>query len=408
MTQKDLDLFFDEYINKNNVFKNKKALQDNYSPEQIPHREAQIKEIASIFAPALKTEKPSNLFVYGQTGTGKTLTIKYIVSRINKTAKTNKIPLKIIYINCKLKKVSDTEYRLIAQLAREFGQDIPITGLPTDEIYNIFFRCLDSKPRMLIVILDEIDELVKKTGDKILYNLTRINSELKNSQLSIVGISNNALFRDYLDPRVKSSLSEEEIVFSPYNALQLQDILEQRSKKAFHEKVLSEGVISKCAAYAAREHGDARRALDLLRVAGEIADRENSEEVGLKHIDEAEKRIERDRILEIASSQPKQSQATLFAILSLEEKRKKSRSKEAIFAGEVYDHYKEICKKTNLRPLTQRRLSDIVSELDMLGVIQAKVLSKGRGGRTREIKISIPRSTKNEVFRILGLALDII
>ncbi len=408
MTQKDLDLFFDEYLNKNNIFKNKKALQGNYSPEQIPHREAQIKEIASIFAPSLKLEKPSNLFLYGQTGTGKTLTVRYVASKIEKTAQLNKIPLKIIYVNCKLKKVSDTEYRLIAQLAREFGQEIPITGLPTDEIYNIFFKTLDSKPRMLIVILDEIDELVKKTGDKILYNLTRINSELKNAQLSIVGISNNALFRDYLDPRVKSSLSEEEIVFPPYNALQLQDILQGRAKKAFQDTTLEEGVIAKCSAYAAREHGDARRALDLLRVAGEIADRENSPTVDLKHIDEAEKRIERDRILEIASSQPKQSQATLFSIISLNENRKKTKSKEPVFAGEVYDTYKEICKKTNLRPLTQRRLSDIVSELDMLGVIQARVLSKGRGGRTREIKINISASTKNEVFRILGLALDII
>ena len=408
MAQKDLDLFFNEYINKDNVFKNKKALQDNYSPEIIPHREIQIKEIAGIFAPALKLEKPSNLFLYGQTGTGKTLTVKYIISKINKTASSNKIPLKIIYINCKLKKVSDTEYRLIAQLAREFGQEIPVTGLPTDEIYNIFFKTLDSKKRMLIVVLDEIDELVKKTGDKILYNLTRINSELQNSQLSIVGISNNALFRDDLDPRVKSSLSEEEIVFPPYNALQLQDILQQRSKNAFQEQILEEGVIAKCSAYAAREHGDARRALDLLRVAGEIADRENSSNVQLKHIDEAEKRIERDRILEIASSQPKQSQATLFSIISLVEKRKRSKSREPVFAGEVYDYYKEICRKTNLRPLTQRRLSDIVSELDMLGVIQARVMSKGRGGRTREIKINISSTTKNEVFRILGLSLDII
>lgn len=408
MTQKGLNNFFEDYLTKNNIFKNKKALQANYAPDQIPHRDKQIKEIASIFAPALKMDKPSNLFLYGQTGTGKTLSIKHIKEMISETAKKNKIPLKIIYINCKLKKVSDTEYRLVAQIAREFGKEIPITGLPTDEIYHIFFRCLDEKPQILMLILDEIDELVKKTGDKLLYNLTRINAELKNSQMSIAGISNNALFRDELDPRVKSSLSEEEVVFPPYNAIQLQDILKQRSEQAFKEGVLQEGVIAKCAAYAAREHGDARRALDLLRVAGEITDRENSPKVELKHIDEAEKRIERDRIIEIASTQPKQFQATLFSIIELTERRSNKKKKDPIFAGEVYDYYKKICVKASLRPLTQRRLSDIVSELDMLGVIHTRVLSKGRGGRTREIKITIPSSTKKEVYRILGLALDLI
>ena len=403
MAQGGLMDYFEGYISKDNIFNNKKLLQSNYAPGKISHRERQIKEIASIFAPALRSEKPSNLFLYGQTGTGKTLTIKYITENLLEAAKNNKVNLKIIYVNCKLKKVADTEYRLIAQLSREFGKEIPITGLPTDEIYNIFYKCLEEKKQIVILILDEIDELVKKTGDKLLYNLTRINAELKNSQISIAGISNSALFRDELDPRVKSSLSEEELVFPPYNALQLQDILQQRAKKAFKPNILEQGVIAKCAAYAAREHGDARRALDLLRVAGEITDRNNLQKITLIQIDEAEKRIERDRILEIASSLPKQFQATFYSIIELSEKTKKS-----IFAGDVYEYYKNICINSGLRPLTQRRLSDIVSELDMLGVIHTKVFSKGRGGRTREIKLNIPKQTKKDVNKILGTGLDLI
>jgi cell division control protein 6 len=97
---------------------------------------------------------------------------------------------------------------------------------------------------------------------------------------------------DHLDPRVKSSLGEEELVFPPYNALQLQDILKERAESAFKEGTLQEGVIAKCAAYAAREHGDARRALDLLRVAGELAERESSKKITLEHIDAANQKIE--------------------------------------------------------------------------------------------------------------------
>ena len=402
MTQKGLEGFFEKYLSKESLFKDKNALQSNYSPETIPHRDNQIKEIAAIFAPTLKSEKPSNLFLYGKTGTGKTISIKYVSTQLKMMAEKKNTPLKIIYVNCKLKKVADTEYRLMAQLAREFGKDIPVTGLPTDEIYNIFFQSMDETKMILILVLDEIDELVKKTGDRLLYNLTRINAELKNSQLSLVGISNNLTFSDSLDPRVKSSLSEEEIIFPPYNALQLQDILQERAKNAFKKNTISQGVISKCAAYAARDHGDARRALDLLRVAGEVAERSNTPKVELEHIDEAEGKIERDRMIEIAATQPKQFQATLYSIIEVTKDKK-----QLIFAGEVYEYYKKLCQQCGLRPLTQRRLSDIVSELDMLGIITAKIISKGRYGRTREIKLTIPKQSQKEVKKVLETGLDL-
>jgi len=247
-----------------------------------------------------------------------------------------------------------------------------------------------------MLVLDEIDELVKKTGDEILYNLTRINSELKNSQLTLIGISNDILFTDHLDPRVKSSLSEEELVFSPYNALQLQSILKQRSKLAFKKNVIENGVIEKCAAYAARDHGDARRALELLRVAGELAERKGKLTINITHIDDAEDKIERDRIVDIVATQPKQHQVTLYSIITLYSKRK-----NIIFTGEIYELYKELCDKTGLRPLTQRRISDVISELDMIGLINAKVISKGRYGRTREISLSLSKSLEPKILKIL-------
>ena len=299
---------------------------------------------------------------------------------MQEAAAKNNLPLKIIYLNCKLKRVADTEYRVIAHLAREFGKEIPPTGLPTDEIYKIFYKAIESAKVLTILILDEIDQLVKKTGDEILYNLTRMNEDLRESQLGLVGISNDLVFIDHLDPRVKSSLSEEELIFAPYNALQLQSILKDRSRQAFKKGALGSGVIEKCAAYAAREHGDARRALELLRVAAEVAERKDLEKIDLVHIDQAEEKIEKDRIQEIIITQPKQFQATLYSILSIHHTKK-----GVIFTGEVYELYQDLCKKIGLNTLTQRRISDIIAELDMMGIINAKVISKGRYGRTREI-----------------------
>jgi cell division control protein 6 len=409
MTEKNLTKFFETFLSKDSLFKDKKVLQASYIPDKIPHRDDEKNQVANILAPCLRMERPSNLFLYGKTGTGKTLCARYTVDKLLGVAHDRGIPVRAVYLNCKLKRVADTEYRLISQMISELGpgdiwkgKELPATGLPTDEIYKIFLRLLEERKQLLIIILDEIDQLVKKTGDGIIYNLTRFNQDLKNSQIALIGISNDLLFIDNLDPRVKSSLSEEELVFPPYNALQLQSILKDRSQKAFKDGVIGTGVIEKCAAYAAREHGDARRALELLRVAGELSERENRTKVLLKHIDLAEEKIEKDRVIEITKTQPKQHQATLYSILMLAKGKK-----EAIYTGEVYELYKDLCDKIGLRPLTQRRLSDIVAELDMLGIINARVISKGRFGRTREISSAIPVSTLPGVRAMLERSLAI-
>lgn len=398
-----LATFFENFLNNDSFFIDKKILQSSYTPENIPHRDEQINQIANILAPCLRLDKPSNLFIYGQTGTGKTLSVKHTTNHIMKIADEKNIPIKIIYVNCKLKKSADTEYRLIAQLARELGKEIPVTGLPTDEVYNIFFKIIDEKKQIVVLVLDEIDQLIKKAGDELLYNLTRISAELKNAQITIIGISNDLVFTNNLDPRIKSSLSEEEIVFPPYNALQLKDILLHRASTAFKPNTLSEGVIEKCAAYAAREHGDARRALELLRVAGELAERNNLEKVTLDHIDNAEEKIEKDRILDMVQNQPKQFQVILFSIMQICENKK-----TIVFTGDTYDLYKKNCKLTGLRPLTQRRISDMIAELDMLGIINAKLISKGRYGRTREITLSMHLSIENKVKDLLRHELGLV
>ncbi len=397
-----LTTFFEDFLEKGSLFLNKKALQSSFIPDDIKHRDEQINQIANILAPALRVERPSNLFLYGKTGTGKTLVVRYTAEKMMRVAEERGIPLRIFYLNCKLKKIADTEYRLIAELARQLGKAIPPTGLPTDEVYNIFFQALDSQKQIIIFILDEIDQLVKKAGDEIIYNLTRVNSELKNAQVGIIGISNDLIFSNNLDPRVKSSLSEEELVFPPYNALQLQSILKRRCSLAFHDTVLEEGVIAKCAAYAAREHGDARRALELTRVAGELAERNNDEKVTIAHLDEAEEKIERDRFLDVVEHQPKQFQAVFYSIIATS-----ASTKNGLFTGEIYDYYKSLCNKIGLRPLTQRRVSDIIAEHDMLGLINAKVISKGRFGRTREISLSLPKALLPQVQTLLieGLGL---
>jgi len=391
-SQLNLNQVFKQYLQKKSVFKNKESLTDHYVPDQILHREGEITQIAETMAPSLRGHKVSNMFLYGTVGTGKSVSMKHVASELERVSEN----VKILYVNCKMKRVSDTEYRLLAELIRKMGQMVPPTGLPTDHVYRIFFEIIDSEKQNIILVLDEIDALIQKTGDEILYNLTRINQDMKNAKLSIVGISNNASFTNDIDPRVKSSLSEEEIIFKPYDATQLKDILTKRSIEAFNTGVLENGVIAKCAALAAQEHGDARRALDLLRMAGEIAERSGELKITTNYVDKAEEKLDMDRIEEIIKSQPRQSQAVMSSIIKLHEEGQRD-----IQTGDVFTYYEKICKSSGLKPLTQRRISDLVGELDMLGVINAKVISKGRYGRTREINVPISKPMLEKIKKIL-------
>ena len=397
----DTKEIFLKYLSKKSIFKDKKVLTHSYFPDKILHRDKEIAQISSILAPALKYYQPSNIFIYGGVGTGKTICVRQVLNQLNNVARENKIDIKTIYINCKLKKVADTEYRLLAQLLNEIGVVVPDTGLPTDVLYHKFFKEIDSKERVVIIVLDEIDALVRKVGDEFLYNFTRINTELKNAKISLIGITNNLIFSNNLDARVKSSLGEEEIIFHPYNAVQLKDILEDRAEKAFKPGVVSKGILNKCAALAAQEHGDARRALDLLRVAGEIAERAGRSMITEEDVDLADQKIDLNHIIESVKTLPRQSQAVLYSIIKLTEEGYKK-----ILTGDVFDRYKEICQRSSLRVLTQRRISDLLSELDILGIINAKVISKGRYGRTREISLNISQDILTHVKKLIALNFD--
>lgn len=372
---------FAELLGQGGIFESRDVLRPTYTPRELPYREEQINSLASVLVPALRVETPSNILIYGKTGTGKTAVTKYVGKELEEAGGGTKCS--VIYINCE---VVDTQYRVLAHLARHFDKEIPMTGWPTDQVYAEFRNALDEESRVVVIMLDEVDKLVRK-GDDILYNLTRINSDLVQAKVSIIGISNDLKFTEFLDARVKSSLGEEEIIFPPYDAEQIREILEQRAILAFKPSVLEEDVIPLCSAFAAQEHGDARRALDLLRISGEIAERSHSSVVAEEHVRHAREKIEQDRVEEVVKTLPTQSKLVLASVLLLEEQGTRN-----ISTGAVYNMYKQLCPVVEIDYLTHRRVADLIAELDMLGIINTIVVSKGRYGRTKEISLSVPLS----------------
>jgi cell division control protein 6 len=385
-----LDEVFDRFCNSTGVFKDREVLRHDYLPERLPHREDQIRRLGEAIAPVLKGARCSNIFVYGKTGTGKTAVTKYVLNRLEAKAKDIGAPVSFCYVNCRL---AGTEYRVLASLCQSVNFTVPFTGLSLGEVFDRFKQGLDAAKRLLIIALDEVDAIVKARSDILLYELTRINETLTRSKVSIIGISNDLRLKEFLDPRVLSSLSEEEIVFRPYNAAELRNILAERAQMAFREGALSEGALSLCAALAAAEHGDARRALDLLRVAGEVAERKGADTVLEDHVREAEKLIEHNRVVDALANLTLHSKLVMLSVYHLV----RANGYRAV-TGEIYEVYNELCGELAVTPLTQRRVSTLVNELDALGLLNAQVVSMGRYGRTKKIRMEVTRTLIKEAF----------
>jgi cell division control protein 6 len=345
-----------------------------------------VDQIASVIAAALKGDKPSNMMIFGKTGTGKTAVMNFIGNELRK-ADASSNSCEFVYINCE---VVDTHYGILYTIGNQNQSDydkrIPYTGWSTEKVFAEMSSYIDSQKKVFIIVLDEVDRLLNKSSDDVLYHLLVINESLSNSKVSLVGISNNLKFMELLDPRVRSRLGEEKLVFPPYLREQLEDILRERAKLAFEDGAVEEGVIPYCAAVSAQETGDARRALDLLRVATDIAERNGDNVVTEAHAKSAKNKIEMDTVIEAVKTLTPQSKTVLMSIIKNTEDGCKTMT-----TGDVYAAYKNISEVLGTSIRTQRRVTDLISELDMLGIIHAHVRSFGRTGRTKEIELSAPK-----------------
>ena len=389
----DIDNIFNKAASGRSLVKNRQSLTIDYVPEKLPFRDEEIKALAQVLSTIFKGARPSNLLLFGKPGTGKTAAARSVVDRLAKKASELNTNVTVLFVNAKI--AGGSAYKVVFEIAEELGinrereKQVHFTGLSMGEATDRVLNFIERKKLNLVLVIDEIDSLVDRSGDDILYNFTRANQNMKGGFITLIGISNSLTFKDKLDPRVRSSLSEEEIVFNPYSVDQLRQILQERAKLAFSEDAISDAAINLCAAIAGREHGDARKAIDLLRVAAELAEREGVTKVDEKHVRASEDSIERDAPFVAIKNAPMHHKLVILAII-------KSTNGTT---GKVYDIYLSLSKQAEQKPLTQRRLTQIINELDLLGLVSTDIVNQGRYGRSQKIKVTIPLTTIIEAFK---------
>jgi cell division control protein 6 len=205
----------------------------------------------------------------------------------------------------------------------------------------------------------------------------------------MVGVSNRLSFKNALDNRSKSSLYENEVIFPPYDASQLKNILSQRVEQGFEKGTVSDAALGLISAITATDNGDARYALKLLVKSGDVAQSQGASTVEEKHVNDARNLVEYDFAAEGISTLPINHQVVLYTIakMTLMNKQKLTEGDDTyLFSGDVYDQYTKIAKKIGNSPKSARWYREYINELEALGLISTVFTSKGIRGHTRLIK----------------------
>lgn len=377
---------------KNPLYQDRDILYSLEPPTGFLHRVEQKNELVMELAPILMGSAVSCVFVYGNPGTGKTALVLELMKELGAEADNKGIKLKTAYINCSENR---TETAILMEILSQLNPDreYPKMGWTRTKAASEFNKALDKAGQHLLIILDEVDYVLKESGDDILYRLSRINSDA-GSKISSLIISNDVRVSDYIKPRTQSTFGRVKVIFSPYTADELFDILRERAKFAFKPGVVGDAVIKKISEIEGQRHGDARKAMEMLDACAKIALSKKRNKITLDLVEEADRNLEREQMLDVMSTLTKHQKIVYLVILKHPDK---------IVAGsDIFKIYLEECESYNIKPLSERMVRSFLINFTELGLIESEVgWLENAKKKTRKIILNLDKALKNKAIKIL-------
>jgi len=378
------------------VFENQHALSFDFVPPKLVHREQQLKRLSLLYRPVIEANFSQTAFLHGPVGTGKTVTAKRFCMDFRDFGQHTDKAIDFVVVNCRQR---NSEAAAILHIISYFQPNFPDRGFSISEMMEILRKDLEKRKLHLIIVLDEADALLRKSGPDIIYRLSRFAEEkLEGRQMiSVLLISQKDIF-ELMDAASISTFKRSNIVeFGKYSVDELTDIASQRAKLALHEGALDEDSV-RLIADASEEFGDARFAIEILEKAGMIADEEGSEKIVPEHIRaakaEAFSSITESKLLSLE----RHHRLTLLAI-------SRALKKQAYTTtGEVEKAYEVACEEHGEKPRAHTAFWGYLKDLDDFGLISARKSGEGIPGKTSVITIpDIPAGVlEDKLADILG------
>ncbi|MDS0260553.1 orc1/cdc6 family replication initiation protein [Haloarcula sp. S1CR25-12] len=383
------------------IFANKDALSESYQPDELEERDEEIADYMDALQPIVDGWEPNNIFLYGNTGVGKTAVTEYLLRMLEADVEAyDDVALSVLTLNCNTLTSSYQVAIAMVNALRDPGDELSATGYPQQTVFTKLYSELEALGGTVLVVLDEIDSIGDR--DELLYELprARANGYLEQTSVGVIGISNDLQFRDQLDPRVQDTLCERELQFPPYEAPELANILASRAKIALTDDACADGVLNLCAALAARDSGSARQALDLLRLAGETAESADAEAIEEHHVEDARHKLNAERVEEGMRELTVHGKLVLLAVVS-----KEAQQKTPCRGRDVYEEYQRVCDSATTSPLVQRSVNNHLADLRMFGILKATENRSGSRGNYHSYELNVPfRSALEAMGDALPLA----
>jgi cell division control protein 6 len=375
------------------IFADETVLHPNtYEPDEFPAREKEEEEYIAALQPVINDAPPKHLFLKGKPGTGKTSMSKHLLQHLEEDCADHGIDVTSIYVNLNSGPRGISSYgagvKIINKIRKTTPgnyEEHPTSGHSEPKVYKTLFKEINTIGGIVLLVLDEIHEL---TDDSILYQLPRAKSMEKladDTHVGIIGISNDPQVLRDLSPDVKDTLTQETILFQPYNSTQLEDILAARAEKAFHDAALEDAVIPLCAALAAQCTGSAREALDLLRVAGELARREHETTVTTDHVRDAEKKLDRDATKNTLQGLTLQEQLSLLSLAY-----EVAGGNAPVPTSDIYSMYEKFCTLQNHKSLHDNRFADRLKSLEQQHLVARQLDATGGRQHVYHLNVDLP------------------
>ncbi|MHA2092186.1 MAG: ORC1-type DNA replication protein [Candidatus Kariarchaeaceae archaeon] len=377
----DLD-FLDEEFNRPSVFTDESKLSSEFVPDNLLFRGEHLKTVARQFRGLFSTVRSTRrMIITGPVGTGKTSIAKKFGFWVQKKGSEESINIKYIHINCRRNR---TPFMILLAITRELNSHVPTRGYSADELMEMIVELLEARGSTMLLVLDEVDFVMDRGGNDLIYALTRTADDRQNPghRVALVLISRNTNFLSHLDPSTKSSLSAATMKLAPYTKEQLAEILEDRIKQSFIPGAVTGDSIHLAAEIAAIR-GDARHALELMWYAGKFADRDRDSIVYPDHVRLAKANVEPSLLKHAIEGMTNHKLMLLLAIA----RQLRYTHAAHITTGNAEEAYHMICEEYGRDPRRHTQIWEYLKEFEKTGVLVTEKSGTGQRGNTQLISI---------------------